>query len=301
MNHMTTKTLQSSDGLPKCPICFKDISNPKNRVDLHPRQSLPHFLHQKCLEALLKANQGQGRIPCPLCRRNIEVLLATPETEREVIKAACLGNLLGVFGVDHILKCGHGLHDLLEVRRLLTPGYDENDLLAAGRLLCGHRILSRNARGVAVRESAQRGHTDIVSRLLRDGTISKLDRSIAFLEAAKNGHVAIVNCLLAEGVTIQDKFRDYAVIAAAINGHVGTINRLLADGAVISETARGEAVETAASNGYLNIVECLLADGAVIPEFARNDAVEAAAFHGHLNVVERLLADGAVIPEFARV
>ena len=183
----------------------------------------------------------------------------------------------------------------------LWPGYRGQAVCGAAekghidiieRLLEGGARISEVYGEIAVRSAAENGHVEVIERLLRYGAeINTYDRCRAVRCVAQNGRLEVVRL-----IQLWPEYRDIALDSAASEGHIDIIERLLEGGAQIGVLSEVSAVSSAAVNGRLEVVERLLE---YWPEH-RGVAVDGAASEGHIEVVERLLEGGAQIDEVYR-
>ena len=168
-------------------------------------------------------------------------------------------------------------------------------------LLLLHPLVDPAAQdNAAIRLAADKGHLDLVNRLLQD---ARVDPAVlgnrAIHSASVNGHVAVVDRLLQDARVYPAAMHNWAIRSATFNGHLAVVDRLLQDGRVDPAAHDNEAIRWASENGHMDVVDRLLQDGRVDPAAKDNAAVRWASKNGNLDVVERLLQDGRVNPAAA--
>ena len=162
------------------------------------------------------------------------------------------------------------------------------------------RWMGRRAR----KNSALRGHLDVVERLIATGADINYTRpgggTSAVYVASQHGHLDVLVRLVAAGADVNIARTDTGgtpLSIAAHNGHLGVVALLLSAPEVNVNTTlkldKTTPLFVAAQKGRLDVVGRLLAAPGENVNLASNTGVTplcAAVYHGHIDVVEKLLA-----------
>lgn len=160
-------------------------------------------------------------------------------------------------------------------------------------------------RDTALIEAAEHGWTDVVDLLIERGADIHLGNIIdttALGAAANRGHVEVVKRLLAAGARLSVDSRSYSdsPLERAIERESVELVRLFLDRGAMNAKSRKPPLITAAEKGNREIVELLLDRGAdvnwVDDSYDQDTALRKAARGGHREVVELLLDRGATEP-----
>ncbi|KAI9770983.1 MAG: hypothetical protein M1840_002687 [Geoglossum simile] len=157
--------------------------------------------------------------------------------------------------------------------------------------------LSSEGRRQILVSSAAQGLSQIVDMLINLGKIKNTDLGVALAAAAERGHLDVVERLLAAKADVNAAAGAYgrtALQVAAEWGHLDVVEKLLLVKADVN-AAGGDrmALQAAAEGGHLDVVERLLLVKADVNAGGDRTALQAAAEGGHLDVVERLLVANA--------
>lgn len=152
----------------------------------------------------------------------------------------------------------------------------------------------------ALQAASQRGHLNVVNRLLEIGADVNAPPSerlglTALQAAALGGHLTVVERLLEAGAEVDaapaPKEGLTALQAAASVGHLGIVNKLLHFRAPLFDRNGTTALERAANGGHAEVFDRLIAAGAI--SSANNHqlrrATSTAARSGHLDIMKRLV------------
>ncbi|CAI7598931.1 unnamed protein product [Penicillium glandicola] len=234
----------------------------------------------------------------------------TEKAKRQIIKNSRMqdrGRL-----IELIIKQSNNSLETLDYA-LFCASRGENIPLVEDLLRAGANAKVRVYDQTALQGAAERGHLEVVERLLAwkaevDAPAAVVNGRTALQAAAGEGHLKVVERLLSAGADINAPAADYkgrtALQGAAGGGHLEVVNLLLEAKANVNATAsRGRggrtALQAAAERGHLEVVERLLAWKAEVDAPAAvvngRTALQAAAGEGHLKVVERLLSAKADI------
>ena len=136
--------------------------------------------------------------------------------------------------------------------------------------------------------ACNKGHLEIVKRLIENGTDIHAGNEYAIRWASHYGHLEVVKFLLEKGADIHAN-NDEALRMALGSDHLEVVKYLLEKGADINYALR-----FASEYGHLKVVKFLVENGADI--HAENDwALRWASYYGHLEVVKYLVEKGADI------
>lgn len=188
---------------------------------------------------------------------------------------------------------------------LIDACYDGDMARLESLLDAGIDINARNNDGVtALAYASDRGHTDIVKKLLANNADANVRSNIGstpLMNAAYTGHVKIVNLLIASGADVNAKSVNgtTALMNAAAHGFVEIVEILLANDADINACDKCglNALWNAVSSGYCDVAIILIRSGADVNAKA-NDGTTAlmnAAFTGNMDMVRMLLQAGAAV------
>lgn len=160
-------------------------------------------------------------------------------------------------------------------------------------LECERFVLSKDYSFI-LSASAEKGHSEVVKLLLKDGRLNPGWKSnMAIWKAANNGDTAIVELLLADPRVDPSDHDNMAIIAALICGHIDIVKLLLTDKRVVVSEYNFEDV---VRKSNVEIVRILLEDGRVNPSFDNNLPIRIATKNGNDRIVRLLLADDRVDP-----
>jgi ankyrin repeat protein len=150
--------------------------------------------------------------------------------------------------------------------------------------------------GPPILEAAARGHTDIISLLLKHG--ANIDQTggheqNALYAASENGQEAAVRMLIEAGACINDPDQP-PIFAASEHGHKGIVEMFIKAGADVNTThpRLGSALYLASHTGHEDVVRTLILAGADVNGFS-SSALNIAVLSNQLEVVKLLIDVGA--------
>ena len=135
---------------------------------------------------------------------------------------------------------------------------------------------------------------DIVDNLILRGVDPSIENNVAIKWASEKGHFDIVDRLLRDERVDPSDQNNFAIITASHKGHLNVINRLLENPRVDPADQNNYAIMLASKEGHLDIVDRLLQYSRVDPSDQNNEAIRFANINHHQNVVNRLLEDPRV-------
>lgn len=199
---------------------------------------------------------------------------------------------------------------LEDVRRLLTPDLDEDDLDRGFRIASYHgrseivklllslpRINPTTENDMPLRHASKHGHTEVVKLLLQDGRANPdASNNYAIRKASQEGHTEVVRLLLLDPRVNPAAKNSEALRYAVMLYKPQVVQLLLADHRANPATDNNYCIAIAGINGQADIVEMLLADPRVNPAARDNNAVKWAIGRGNVEVLRLLLADPRVNP-----
>jgi hypothetical protein len=196
----------------------------------------------------------------------------------------------------------HGHHELVNRVLLRWPEFRCDAVVGAAyfgqlqliEMLLQSGSISDEYRGMAVGNAAEKGHLEVVERLLKRWPEF---HGHAVVVAAKNDHIDIFEKLLEGDAQMSELDCGLAVRYAAEYGRLEVIEKLLQYG--ICDNSHGLAVCSALRNGHIGVVDSLLRERPINDDY-RGLAVKYAAEKGHMDIIERLLEGGARIPQHYR-
>ena len=157
-------------------------------------------------------------------------------------------------------------------------------------------------RGIALRDAASEGKTDMVRNLLSRGARDDIPVRNGYsplLIAARNGHAEVCKVLVERGSDINQQHpltKDSALSYAALNGHHATLLTLLSLGAWVDSQAYNGITPLAAAclEGHVANVVSLLQAGASmsICDLKGAPPIHKAAMKDHVAVMMTLLEHG---------
>ena len=148
---------------------------------------------------------------------------------------------------------------------------------------------------LAIQHASAKGHTGVVSMLLKDDRVDPLSKGCIVL-AAENGHAGVVSLLLRDP-RIPEHLATSALLEASRNGHADVVAILLHDGKADPAYHQTYAFDEACRYGHVDVVVLLLRD----PRLFQSDKnttneIALAVRYGSTDVVQVLLEDGRFSP-----
>ncbi|KAL2875268.1 hypothetical protein SGCOL_009559 [Colletotrichum sp. CLE4] len=218
------------------------------------------------------------------------------------------------------IACGHGNEKVVDI--LLSAGAKVNEVsLKSMPHLSVHGspaassssvVVTRYNGRTALQAAAERGHEQLVSRLLQLGADVNAPPSptagyTALQAAAGGGYLAMVKLLLQHGADVNGasaKYKGYTALqGACLRGHLEIANLLLREGADVHAVGGiygdGMALHAAAEKGRVDLMERLLAAGADVNACSYKgrrgqSALQSAAVRGYEEAMQVLRDHGAV-------